>query len=149
MIKKIVGVIVGLIVGGIVVMLIEMVSSLQHPLPEGLDMTDKLAFAEHVAGLPTSAFVIVLVAHIMGALVGGFICSVIVRQKWITGFAIIGTTFMIGGIINLAMIPHPTWFTAVDFMVYIPSALIGGFLGKSFWKTKGRKVETELSPSDS
>ena len=54
MIKKIVGVIVGLIIGGIVVMFIEIISSLQHPLPEGLDMTDKLAFAEHVAGLPTS-----------------------------------------------------------------------------------------------
>jgi hypothetical protein len=146
MIKKIVGVIVGLITGGIVNGLIVMISVLQNPMPEGLDpySEDKTAMMDYVATLPTSAFVIVLLAHLFGAMVGGFICSVIVRHKWLLGFAIVGAVFLLGGIFNLVSIPHPTWFSITDLLIYIPSAVFGGLLGKSFWNsTDKRKTETE------
>lgn len=31
---------------------------------------------------------------------------------------------LMGGIANVILTPHPTWFNAVDLLVYIPAALL-------------------------
>jgi len=133
-IRKVIAVVVGLIVGALANMMILMVSILQNPLPEGMDVNDAKQMAEYVNQLPLSAFMITLAAHAGGALAGAFVCSAIMRKRWLRGMIIIGTVIMIGGIINLYSISHPTWFAIADVLLYLPAALVGGFLAKPFWK---------------
>ena len=43
----------------------------------------------------------------------------------------IGVFFLIGGIVNVFLLPSPTWFAIVDIVgAYIPMAFIGGKIGK-------------------
>jgi hypothetical protein len=43
---------------------------------------------------------------------------------------IVAVLFLIGGIMNVIMLPAPTWFSAVDLLLaYIPMGLIGARLG--------------------
>lgn len=125
---RVVGVLVGLIVGGIVIALIESISSMMHPPPTELDFQDTEAVRNWISELPTLAFCIVLIAHALGVICGALTCQLIVKRRWLTGPLIIGTLFLVGGIFNLMLIPHPIWFAITDVALYLPSAWIGGNL---------------------
>ncbi|MDR9397724.1 hypothetical protein [Salibacter sp.] len=44
---------------------------------------------------------------------------------------IIGVFFLIGGIMNVYMLPSPMWFSIVDLVfAYIPMAVLGYRIGK-------------------
>jgi hypothetical protein len=44
------------------------------------------------------------------------------RNAWI-----IGGFFLVGGVINIAMLPSPVWFSVTDLIVaYLPMAWLGG-----------------------
>ncbi len=62
-----------------------------------------------------------LQAHLLAALL-----AVSHKMKFALG---IGILFLAGGIINVFMLPSPTWFTVVDLVgAYIPVAYIAGKL---------------------
>ena len=42
--------------------------------------------------------------------------------------ALIGACLLGGGIINFALIPHPTWMVIIGVLIFIPSALLGATL---------------------
>jgi hypothetical protein len=45
--------------------------------------------------------------------------------------------FLIGGIVNVFLLPSPTWFSIVDLVgAYIPMAFIGGKIGKKLFSKK-------------
>ncbi len=126
MAKRIGAVVAGLLAGFLVVGLIEGVSSWIYPPPQGLDFSDREALRAFVAGLPLGAFALVLVAHLAGPFAGAFTCGVIVRDPWLTGSLIIGGVFLLGGLVNLFLLPHPVWFAILDVLLYLPAAVAGG-----------------------
>ena len=127
-IRKAASVIAGMVAGFAVVSVVEMFSSAVFPVPEGLDIKDRADLAWYVSTLPTSAFIFVLAAHMLGSFVAGFTCVAVSRTGWLMGAFFCGAVLLAGGIANLFLIPHPTWFRIVDVMVYLPSAWIGGRL---------------------
>ncbi len=136
MIRTILAVVIGLVVGMVVHMGILFLSVLAYPLPEGMDMADQEAMKGFVASLPPLAFAFPLAAHAIGSLVSALICSLIVRRNWMIGSLIIGVFYLVGGAINLYSIPHPAWFAPVDLLLYIPAALVGGWIAGTLTGTK-------------
>lgn len=125
MARNFVAVIIGLTVAGAIVWTIEMTNYNMHPLPPGLDVTDKEAMTEYIKTLPAMAYVMVLLAHILGSIGGAWVASIVAashERKIAIG---IGAFLLVMGAINLLMIPHPTWFMIADILVYIPCALLG------------------------
>jgi hypothetical protein len=128
--KRILAVVLGLLAGFAVTGLVEALSSVLYPLPPGFDMNDMEAFRRHVEGLPIGAFLIVLVAHELGAFAGGFACARLAGVPWPVGPIVVGTLLMAAGVVNLLTIPHPAWFVVVDLLAYLPMAILGGQLGR-------------------
>ncbi len=126
--KKILAVVIGLIVGGIVIMGIESINMFRFPWPEGLTLEDKDAFSDYVQGLPASALVTVLLAHIAGALVAGLLSTKIAAANNYTLALICGVMLLVGAIVNLFMIPHPVWFMVINVLTIIPASLLGAKL---------------------
>lgn len=123
--RKILSIVLGLIAGGVGVALIEGVSSVLHPPPPELDFSDREAMGEFVATLPPLAFLLVLVAHAIGAFVVGLVCTLVYGRRFSIGVVIAAMLLLCGGILNLVMIPHPLWFSVADVVIYLPSALVG------------------------
>lgn len=123
--RKVLALVAGLVAGGVAVFLVESLSSLLHPIPEGLDTRDMEQMKEFVRGLPTSAFAMVLLAHVLGAFCAGLVSSWVAGVKWKGGAIALGLLFTIAGIANLVMIPHPLWFGIIDTLIYLPAALAG------------------------
>jgi hypothetical protein len=127
-IKKIFAVILGLVVGSLFITLVEKVNGTMYPLPEGMDATDMEAFKAFVAGLPDQAFILIFIGHICGALVGGLVAWLIVKNTIIPSI-IVGALFTVAGLFNLFMIHHP-WWMWTEVVLYMPAAYLGTRLFK-------------------
>ena len=107
----------------IVVILCQSLNLVLYPLPESLDPQDTEALAAHIANSPTGALLGVLASYFFGAFAGGAVATRLARDPR-AGLAI-GLALLLGGLSNLARIPHPLWFQVSSTLVYIPSAWMG------------------------
>ena len=134
--RKILGIISGLICGGLTVALIESISSFLHPIPENFDPKNIDQMKAFIGSLPANAFMIVLLAHLLGSLVAGLVASLVIKETWTTGAILLGLFFTSAGIANLVMIPHPAWFAVIDTFLYLPAAYLGATLAGSILHSK-------------
>ena len=126
-IRNILAVIAGLVIGSMVNMGIIAISSSIIPPPEGADVTtmDGLKASLHL--FQPRHFFFPFLAHALGTLAGAIIAGLLAATHKMKFALSIGLFFMIGGIINVVMLPSPLWFTLVDLIgAYIPMGWIGG-----------------------
>lgn len=127
MIRNILAVIIGIVLGILTIGLIESIGHNLFPVPQDIVQTAENQDTEALFALISPQMLLfVLLAYLLGSFFGGLITSLI--SKRIMSSIITGGVIMLGGVINLFMIPHPMWFILVSFVVYIPFAFIGGLL---------------------
>lgn len=111
----IVAVIVGTLIGGMANYLIGMLNVMLFPLPDGMTYSDMFdADAQEtlvvwISSLPQSAFILVLVAHLIQAFIGGFVAALIAKRNMMCVAMVVGVLTLIAGIINILSIPTPVW----------------------------------------
>ena len=128
-VKNILAVIAGLIIGRAVNMGLIMISGSVIPPPEGGDVTTMEGLKETMHLFQPKHFIFPFLAHALGTLVGAFVAATIAANNKMKFAIAIGCFFLIGGIINVVMLPSPTWFAILDIVgAYIPMAMIGGKL---------------------
>jgi hypothetical protein len=129
--RNIIAVVLGFFAGSFVNMGTLMIGGELIPPPPGVDISDmeSLIAGMHLFG--TKHFIFPFLAHALGALVGAFIAAKIAashKMKFALG---IGVFFMVGGIVNVFMLPSPVWFTVLDVVcAYIPMGYLGGKLAE-------------------
>lgn len=123
--RKILGVVAGLVVAVVVIAVIEGISTVIYPPPADLDFNDAEAMSAYVRQLPLGAKLLVLLAHGVGTFLAGVVCGLVVGQRWLVGAVIISGLFLLTGVLNLMMIPHPVWFALVDVPVLGLGAVAG------------------------
>ena len=116
----------GFLTAMIVVILCQSLNLVLYPLPASLDPQDTEALAAHIANSPTGALLGVLASYFSGAFAGGAVATRLGRDPRV-GLAI-GLALLLGGLSNLARIPHPLWFQVSSTLIYIPSAWMGSTL---------------------
>ncbi|MGC8865516.1 MAG: hypothetical protein ACP5O2_07320 [Bacteroidales bacterium] len=72
-------------------------------------------------------FLMPFLAHALGTFVGSFITArTMARPIRMFPSLIVGLTFLVGGVLNVTMIPAPIWFDVVDLTIaYLPMAWMG------------------------
>ena len=129
-IKNILAVIAGAIFGSVVNMGIIMLSGSVIPPPEGADVSTMEGLKASMHLFEPKHFILPFLAHALGTLAGAVVAALIAANHKMKFAFTIGFLFLIGGTINVFMLPSPTWFTVLDLGVaYIPMAWIGGKLG--------------------
>lgn len=119
MIRSIAAALAGIIVSMVVVFLVESVGHLVHPPPPDLDYRDAEAMRVYTSGLPLTAFLFVLGGWALGTLVGGAAAGLIARASFLRMAIIVGAFMLAATIVNLRMIPHPTWFAVTGIVLII------------------------------
>ena len=132
-IRNILAVVAGIIIGSIVNMAIITVSGSIIPPPEGADLTTLEGLKASFHLMEPKHFIFPFLAHALGTLVGAYLAAVIAANHKLKFALVIGVVFLIGGIMNICMLPSPIWFTIIDLVfAYIPM----GYLG---WKLVSKK----------
>ncbi|MEJ2595934.1 MAG: hypothetical protein P8100_12610 [bacterium] len=134
-IRNILAVILGIVLGGALNMGIITISDFIIPLPEGVDATSMESLINSMHLYEPKHFIMPFLAHALGTLVGAFIAALIAASRKMTIALIIGAFFLLGGILNILMLPSPVWFTLLDLIVaYFPMAWLGGLLGITVYR---------------
>ena len=126
--KRILPVILGLVTGWIVIMILEGLNHQVYPPPANLDYTNQEAIAAFMQTLPTAAFILLLVSWMIGAFTGGLVGALVNKLAWKNTAIIVGAIMALGSIVNMTLIPHPTWLMIVASIGYVPMAYFGAKL---------------------
>ncbi|MBL7765067.1 MAG: hypothetical protein JNJ58_03165 [Chitinophagaceae bacterium] len=128
-IKNILAVVAGIVIGGAVNMGIIMISSSIIPPPEGADLKTMEGLKASMHLMEPKHFLMPFLAHALGTFVGALITALIAAKNKMTYAIAIGGWFLLGGIVNIFLLPSPLWFTCTDLILaYIPMAYLGGKL---------------------
>ena len=129
--RTILAIILGLITGSLVNMGIIMISGSVIPPPAGVDTTTMEGLKEALPFFKPKHFLMPFLAHAIGTLVGAFVAAYIVKKHKIKVGLSIGLLFLIGGIVNVLILPSPLWFSIADILLaYIPLAYLGARLAE-------------------
>jgi MFS family permease len=126
--RSILAVLAGVIVGGVLIAAVEAVSSVVYPLPPGVDHHDYESLRQHVEQLPLGAFLFVLAAWAIGTFAGAWVAaSLATRARFVHGL-VVGAFFLLAGVLNMLMIPHPAWMWAGALLVFVVCSYLGARL---------------------
>ncbi len=127
--KNIIAVVTGIIIGSFVNMGIIMISGSIIPPPEGADITtmEGLKASMHLFG--PKNFIFPFLAHAGGTFVGALLAALIAANHKMRFAISIGVVFLIGGVMNVMMLPSPLWYSVLDIgLAYIPVAWLAAKL---------------------
>jgi len=134
-VRNILGVVIGIVIGSLVNIGIITLGHMLVPLPVGADVSTMEGLAAAISQFETKHFIFPFLAHAGGPFVGTIVAVLIAashKSKIAIGMAVF---FLLGGILANVTIPAPFWFKAVDLIfAYIPTSLIGAWLGGAFKK---------------
>ena len=121
MLKRIAAVLLGVVTAFVLVAVVQKLGHLIYPPPADLSLAEPERWKAYVAGLPPGPFLFVLAAWAVGTLGGGWVATLIAREKPLVFALIVGAVVMIASIAQLVAIPHPLWFT-IAAIILIPAA---------------------------
>jgi len=126
MLRNSLAVIGGSLVGMAVNMgLIQLNMHVLFPMPAGMDMNDPEQFNAFVATLPTSAYFVVLLAHLGQSFVGGWVAARLGASRPMLLAMIVGVLSLAGGIMAMMMIDGPDWMM-IELPLYLVVAWLAG-----------------------
>lgn len=130
--KNILAVVVGVIVGSAVNMGLITLGPLLIPPPEGTDTTTMEGLLAAMPLMQPEHFIFPFLAHALGTLIGAYLAFRIAATRQTQLAMTIGFFFLIGGIMNIQMLPgSPLWFNVLDLVLaYLPMAWLGVKLAK-------------------
>lgn len=119
------GIAAGLALGVLIVALGERLNHMLWPPPEALQVTNPEAVRAFLAGAPLAALLGLPLIWTIAAGASGFMGGYVSQRAW-TGW-IAGGLLYLATILNLMLIPHPSWMWAVGLIapplaVWIASA---------------------------
>jgi hypothetical protein len=99
------------------------------PLPGGLDPNDPAALAAAMPSMGPAHFIFPFLAHALGTLAGAWLAARLALGSRLRAGLIVGAFFLLGGIINAALLPAMLWFEAADLLLaYLPMGWLGSRL---------------------
>ncbi len=126
MIRNILAVIAGLAVGMAVNMALVMLNySVLFPMPDGIDMFDPEQMKAYIATLPTSAFLVVLAAHLGQSFCGGWVAARLGASQPMLLAMAVAVLSLGGGIMNMMTIDGPAWMF-IELPLYLAVGWLAG-----------------------
>ncbi len=115
----------GVVIAMVAVWLVQLVGHAVYTPPEGLDPKNLEAMQAYVATLPLGAFLFVIASYFVGTLAGTCAACAIGTMLPRVFAILIGCLMLIATAMNVAMIPHPTWFIVAAVVAIFAGAWLG------------------------
>lgn len=116
------GLIVGVVIAIGLISLIEAIGHQLYPPAAGVALDNPEAMAAYIERAPTAALLFPPLGWLIGAALGGWAAIRLSRRPW-AGWVIAGLV-LLGGIINLFLIPAPLWMQ----IAAIAAPILGGWI---------------------
>jgi hypothetical protein len=77
MVRNIISSLLGVLAGIFIIFLLEVLSHIIYPLPQGIDINDHEAIKAFTSSAPAVIFILLIVSYAIGSLIGGMVASLI------------------------------------------------------------------------
>lgn len=121
--KTFLATVAGIIVGVFTVWAIEAIGHLLFPLPAELAPTNLEELKQVVMIMPIKSLLVVIIAQIIGVFSGMYVGFIMQRES-LTPLYIIAGLFIFSTVLNLILMPHPTWFMITDLLSILLVSLL-------------------------
>ena len=115
----------GVVVAMLVVWLVQTIGHAVYTPPAGLNPKDLEAIQDYVASLPLGAFLFVIASYFCGTLAGTCAACAVGTMLPRVFAILVGCVMLIATAMNVAMIPHPTWFIVAAVVAIVAGAWLG------------------------
>lgn len=116
--EKIIAVVAGVVVAVLIVVIMEAITGVIFPMPEGT------VVADYVSNASVGMFILLILGYLAAAVGGGGVAAYLSPEKKHLYALGIGIFLALAGIYNFMTIPHPFWVEILS---------IVAFLGGSYW----------------
>ena len=96
MLRKVLGALAGIATAVLTVMLMQWLSHIIYPLPDGLEVTNSGAMSAHIAAAPVAALLLVLAGYLIATFDGTFVACLIGRAPPYIYALLIGVLMLAG-----------------------------------------------------
>lgn len=121
--KTFLATVAGIIVGVFTIWAIEAIGHLLFPLPAELTPTNLEELKQVVMIMPIKSLLVVIIAQIIGVFSGMYVGFIMQRES-LTPLYIIAGLFIFSTVLNLILMPHPTWFMITDLLSILLVSLL-------------------------
>lgn len=133
-VRNILAVILGVVIGSVVNGFIISISGKVIPPPTDADVTTMEGLKASMHLFEPKHFLMPFLAHALGTFVGALVAILIAASHKFYLALTVSVLFLIGGIINVYLLPSPLWFTLWDLIfAYIPMGLLAAKLFNVKW----------------
>lgn len=128
--RSIIAVFIGIVVGAIVINLAQIPLSSMYPTSKETLLSFKdnyAAYEKYMLSRPLGVYVLIIISNALGILISMVVSRFIDKQNAMSMFAAAGL-LLLGNIVTLIVVPHPSWFPFADMATSIGLALgYGGY----------------------
>lgn len=107
---------------------VELMSSILHPLPADADPHNMEVMCEHVARYPTGVLLLCAIGWWLTVLASCWLATRLGANRHPIHGAVVGLVLFSLAILNVSMLPYPTWFW-INAIAIPASGLVGTWLG--------------------
>jgi hypothetical protein len=111
----------GVVAAVLVVVLMDSVVTSIYPLSAGTDPNNPESLRQALAGLPASAFLLLVVGWAFAAAVGSYVAARLATHDHAIHGLIVALFVLVATVGNLVRIPHPVWMWPAA-IILIPAA---------------------------
>ncbi len=108
---------------------VEVVSSILHPFPPGIDPADMEACQAHVARYSTGVLLLCTVGWWLTVLVSCWMATRLGANRHPAHGIVVGLILLALAVFNMAMLPYPLWFW-INLIAFPASCLCGIWLAR-------------------
>ena len=109
---------------------VEVISSILHPFPPGIDPADFEACKEHVARYPTAVLLLCAMGWWLTIFVSCWMATRLGARRHPVHGIIVGVILLALAVCNMAMLPYPGWFW-INLLTFPACIAFGTWLGCS------------------
>ncbi len=124
MVRAALGTLLGIVAGIVPIFLLEIVSGMIFPPPPHFDPSNAAQVADHMAHAPLAAMIAVIAGWALGSFVAGGVGAYVAKRGQLPGL-IAGEVLLVGGVLTITELPHPTWMVIAGVLALTVPAFWG------------------------
>ena len=128
MVRSTLAVLLGLLVALATMLLLEYLGMSLFPLPPGIDLDSEADLALLVESAGVGKQLWVLMGWTCAAFAGGWVAARTTLRHRVGAALWVGGLIVAGVLLNVALLPHPTWMTVLGVLLPLPAAWLAARL---------------------
>lgn len=118
LVRSVGAVLVGLVAAMFLIAGVEVVSSIFHPFPSGVDPTDYEVCTAHVARYPAWVLLLVVLGWGLTTFLSAWLATRLGSGRHRAHGIVVGSILLALAVTNMSMLPYPIWFWACNLVIF-------------------------------